>query len=130
MINATSAELLANLIGSCETEVSDGNLDTSRERQNVLRLQIAVVDPKRVAVLDGIEQLKEDLLDEVVITEVSTAVEDLCEQVTIASVIHNDVGAVVILDNAVESDDVRVGGCKLVERYLPNVCLLWAETLL
>jgi len=48
-----------------------------------------------------VEQLKENPLNDVVVAEVTTAVEDLGEEVAITGVIHNDIGVIVILDDAV-----------------------------
>lgn len=50
------------------------------------------------------------MLDECVVPEVSTAVQNLAEQVTVASVLHDDVCVIAFLDYAVESHDTRVRG--------------------
>ena len=67
-----------------------------------------MVNTHRVAVVNCIEQLKEYILDEVVVSEVSTVMEDLREQVAVRAVIHDDPGIVLILDDTMESDDTRM----------------------
>jgi len=54
VIHATSAEFFADFIGSRQTEVSDGNSKTIVEAENILRLEVAVVDSKRMTIFHGV----------------------------------------------------------------------------
>ena len=101
MVDAACPELVAHAIGSSETEVGDGKAETVVEAEDILRLQVAVIDIQGMAVLNRIEQLKENLPDEVVVSKVSPVVKDLCEQVAVGAIVHDDPCVVVVLDNTV-----------------------------
>lgn len=65
--------------------------------QYVLRLEIPVVDPKRVAELNGIQKLEEHVLGKSIISDESSSLSDVAEKVTFRAVLdHNEcaVGAV------------------------------------
>jgi hypothetical protein len=67
-----------------------------------------VVDAQRVAVIDRIEELEENVFDEVVLAKITTLLQNLAEQITIRTVIHNDEGAIFLFNDAMERDDIRV----------------------
>jgi hypothetical protein len=94
--------------------------------QNIFRLQIAVIDTQRVAVLDGVEKLVEYMLDQACVAEVPAAVQDLREQVSVGSKIHNDIRVATLFHNTVQSHDVRVHAGELVERNFADVELALA----
>jgi hypothetical protein len=74
-----------------------------------------------MTVLYCIQQLKEYVLYEIIIPEIATIVEDLREQIAIAGVVHDDVRVGKVLDHAVESNDVWMCRCKLMESNLTNM---------
>ena len=61
------------------------------------------------------------MFDDMVITEVARLVQDLCEQVFVWGIIHDDVCIVEVFDNAMESDDGGVSGCDLVQRNFAHM---------
>lgn len=61
------------------------------------------------------------MFDDMVIAEVARLVQDLCEQVFVWSIIHDDVCIVEVLDNAVEGDDGGVSGGDLVQRNFAHM---------
>jgi hypothetical protein len=67
-----------------------------------------VVDSQRVAVIDRIEELEENVFDEVVSAKITSLLQNLAEQIPIRTVIHNDKGAIFLLNDTMERDDVRV----------------------
>lgn len=115
MVNATRPKLVADAVGCGKPEVGYGESKTAIEAEDVLWLQISVKDTQRMTILDRIEKLEENVFDKTVVAEISPFVENLREEVATRAIVHNkeDVGSVV--DNAVESYDVRVGGRELVE---------------
>lgn len=94
--------------------------------QDVLRLEIAVVDPQAVAVLDGIQDLEECALDQGIITHVSALLGDVGKQVTLGAVLQDHIGAVLVVDNLQHGDDIGVGGGGIVELDLAGLELLLA----
>lgn len=121
VVNATSAEFVADLIGRCETEISQCDAETAIEAEHVLWLEIAMVDPERVAAFDGVEKLKKDVLNEIIITEISAAMQNLSEQVAVASVIHDNKRVLVVLDDTMEGHNVRVRRGQLMKSNFANV---------
>ena len=77
MIDTASPELLADFVGRCEAEISDGDMETTVEAENILRFEIAMINTQRVTVLHCIEQLEKDPFDEIVVPEVAAVVKDL-----------------------------------------------------
>jgi hypothetical protein len=63
-----------------------------------------------MAVADGIEQLEEDVLDKNIVAEIPAMVQDLCKQIAVGAVVHDDERVTVVLDNAVQGD--HVGMCR------------------
>ena len=76
-----------------------------------------------MAVFNRIEQLQEDVLDELILAKVPALVEDLGEQVTILTIVHNDICEIFVLDDTVKGNDIGMGGGKLVETDLAQVQL-------
>ena len=126
VVHAAGAELLAEPVCGREAKVGDGDAETAVEAEDVLWFKVAVVYAEGVAVFDGVEELEEDVLDEMVLAEVATVVEDLGEEVAVGGKVHDEVGVVVLLDDAVEGDDVGVGRGEAVEGDLAHVELALA----
>lgn len=61
------------------------------------------------------------MLYERVVAEITAIIQYLREEVLVGSVIHDDVGIVVVLDDAMESDDARMRGGDLVESNLADM---------
>lgn len=57
MVNATSAEFLAESVGGGETEIGDGDAKATVKAEDVFGLQVAVINTKIVAVFDCVEHL-------------------------------------------------------------------------
>jgi|HubBroStandDraft_3_1064219.scaffolds.fasta_scaffold1886742_2 hypothetical protein len=62
-----------------------------------------------MAVIDGVKELKESVLDQVVLAKITSFVQNLAKEVTIWTVIHYDEGAIVLFDDAMKCDDIWVG---------------------
>ena len=69
-----------------------------------------MVDAVLVAVLDGIEDLDEDVLEELVVAGVQAALNEGMEEVAARAVLQNDVEELLGLVIAVEAADVWVVG--------------------
>jgi len=82
-----------------------------------------VINTQRVAVFNRIEQLQEDVLDEFILAKVPALVEDLGEEITILTIVHNDICEIFVLDDTMERNDVGVSGGELVETDLTQVQL-------
>jgi hypothetical protein len=62
--------------------------------QDILRLEVPVVDSNRVAVLDGIQNLKKGSLDKIIVANKLALLSDVGEQVTFWAVLDYNVGAI------------------------------------
>ena len=67
-----------------------------------------MVDAQRVTVIDRIEKLEENVFDEVVLAKITSLLQNLAEQITIRTVIHHDESAIVLFNDTMERDDIRV----------------------
>lgn len=123
MIDTTSPEFRAHTFSGSQTKVRDGKAKTVLEAEDVLRLQVAVVDVQRMAVLNCIEQLKEDLPDKIVISEISSVMEDLREEVTVWTVVHDDPGILLIFDDAMKGHNARMCRGQLMKGDFADVQL-------
>ena len=123
MVDAARTELCAHPVGSGQTKVCDSEPQTVIKAENILWLEIAVINTERVAILNRIEQLKEYLLDQLVIAQVSTMLEDLGEEIAIGAVVHDDPRVVIVFNNAVKSDDTGMRRCELMEGDFSDVQL-------
>jgi hypothetical protein len=130
VIHAACAKLFADFVRRCEAEICEGHPQPPVEAQHVLGLQVAVVNAEGVAILHCVQQLEEDMLDEDVVPEIAAIMEDLCEQITIAGVVHDDVRVVEVLYDPVEGDDVRMDRCELMEGDFTDVEVALAGGLL
>ena len=61
-----------------------------------------------MAIFDGVEELQKYVLNEVVLAQITAAVQILREEVTVGSIVHDEVNVVLLLDHTMEGDDVRV----------------------
>jgi hypothetical protein len=92
VIDAARAELSTDFVSSREAKVSDGDSQTTVEAKNVLWFEIAVIDAEVMAVLDCIEDLKENVPYKVVVGEIPALVEYLSKQITVFGKIDNNIG--------------------------------------
>ena len=67
-----------------------------------------MIDAQRVAVIDCVEELEENVFDEVVSAKITSLLQNLAEQITIRTIIHNDEGAIILFDDTMERDDILV----------------------
>lgn len=91
--------------------------------QDILRLEIPVVDAEGVAELHGIQQLKEDALDQGVIANKVTFVGDTGEEITLRAKLHDDVGAVRGIHDAGEGNHVGMLAGQMVQTDLALLVL-------
>lgn len=123
MIYAASAELVANFLSCSETKICNGHTEAIVEAKHVLGFQIPMINTQSVAIVNCVEQLKENILDESVVSKIATAMENLREQIVVWCVVHDDVGVVEVLHDAVEGDNARVSGCDLMQSDLADMNL-------
>lgn len=123
MVHAARAELGAHPFCGGQTKVRNGKAQTVVEAENVLRLQVAVVDVERVAVLNCVEQLKEHILDELVIAEVSAIMENLSEEIAVRAVVHDNPSEMRVFDNAIKGHNAGMCRSELVKGDLADVQL-------
>ena len=126
MVHATSTEFSTRFIGGSQTKVGDRKAKTVIKAKNILRLQVTMINIERMAVLDRVEQLKKDILDEDVIAQITPLMQDLCEEIAVGAIFHDDEGVLVVLDDAMKRHHVRVARCELVEGDLAHVKLALA----
>lgn len=108
IVGAATAEGVADLRCGGKTEVRQFYVCALRVGEDVVRLQVTVVDPVLVAVLDGVEDLDEDTLEELVVAGVDEALHHGVEEVAARAEVEDDVDEVVALVRPVDGDDVRV----------------------
>lgn len=123
MVDATGAKLFTEPLSGRQPKISDCDTQPVIEAQHILRLQVAMINTEIMTVLDCVKQLQENMLDEVIIAQITTAVQDLPEQVSIAGVLHDDVRMIVLLDNPMKGSDAWVSGCQLMKSDLANMKL-------
>jgi len=123
MVHAPCTKLVTEFISRSKTKVRDSDPETVIEAEDVLRLQISVIDPERMAIFHRFEQLEEDILDEMVISKIAAAMQDLGEQIMVWSVVHDDVRQVAFLHYAVKGNHAWVRRCELMEGDFSNVDL-------
>ena len=89
-----------------------------------------MIDTERMAVLHSVKQLEKYVFDEEVVSKIPTVMQYLREEVAVVGIVHNNVSEVALLDDAVEGDDVGVGGRNLMEGDFADVGLPLAGCLL
>lgn len=123
MIHATCAELGAHLVCGSQTKVGDGESEAVVEAENVLRLQVAVIDIQRMAIVYCVEQLKENLPNQVVLTKISAVVQDLREEITVAAVVHDDPCVLLVFNDAMKGHNSWMCRGQLMKSDLTDVQL-------
>jgi hypothetical protein len=68
-----------------------------------------VIDAQRMTELDRVEELKEYVLDQVILAKITSFVQDLAKEITVRAVIHDYEGTVVLFKDTVKGDHIRVG---------------------
>lgn len=129
MIHAASAKLVANFLSRSETKICDGHTEAIVEAKDVLGFQIPMINTQSMAIVNCVEQLKENILYEGVVSKVATAMENLRKQIVVRCVIHDDISVVKVLHNAVECDNARMSGCDLMQSDLADMNLSLARSL-
>jgi hypothetical protein len=94
--------------------------------QNVLWLEIPVIDAQRVAMLDSIEDLEEDLLGQLVVANILSALRDIQEEVALGAIFKNDEDAVRVVHDLEHRDHIAVRGGLVVETDFPLLILYLA----
>ena len=80
----------------CRGQAKVGKLDSHSifGHEDILRLEVPVVDPERMAKLYGIQDLEEHTLGQEVITDKVSLISDVREQVSFWAILHDDVGTI------------------------------------
>lgn len=79
MVDASGPEFSGPPLGSGETKVGDSDSLAIIEAEHILWLEISVIYTHLVTVLYGTDHLKEDILDQIVVSQVGLVVKDLGE---------------------------------------------------
>lgn len=104
--------------------------------QDVLGLQVAVVDPNGVAVLNGIQNLQESMLGQLIIAHKSALFGDVGEQVALGTKFNHDERAVRAVQDAEQRDNIGMlaglvvqGDLSSLEASLPGIQSGFGESL-
>ena len=79
MVHAAGPELLTDFLSGSQPKIRDRKPQASVKAEHVLRLEITVVDAQRMAVIDRIEELEENVLDQVVPAKITSLLQNLAE---------------------------------------------------
>ena len=61
-----------------------------------------------MAIFDGVEELQKYMLNESVLAQITGSCADLREEVTVGSIVHDEVNVVLLLNHTMEGNDIRV----------------------
>ena len=104
-----------------ETTVCNGHTEAIVEAKDVLGFQIPMIDTQSMAIVNCVEQLKENMMRSVV-SKIATTME---KQIVVLCVVHDDVGVVEVLRDAAEGDNARVSGCDPVQTVKGKIQKFW-----
>ena len=80
-----------------------------------------------MAVFHCVEQMEENVLDETIVPQIAAAMQDLCGEIVVRCIVHDNVHVCILLNHAVEGDDARVGRGNLMQNDFANLDLPLAE---
>ncbi|KAJ3001256.1 hypothetical protein NUW54_g6546 [Trametes sanguinea] len=83
--------------------------------EDILGLQVAMIDPRRVTCRQRVDDLQEEALDVRIVAAVVSAVLEEVEEVTARDVVQDEEDVVLLFDDLVQGHDVRVVGKLAVE---------------
>lgn len=89
--------------------------------EDVLRLEIAMVDPQAVAMLDGVQDLEKDTLGEIVLAHILAALRDVLEEISLWAALEYHIDAVRVVNNLVHRHNVGVGRGEVVQADLAGL---------
>ena len=89
--------------------------------QDILRLQIAMVDSHGMTEQDGIQDLKERMFGEIVVSDKTALFSDVGEEVAFRTKLEHHKGAVRAVENAYQGDHVGVLTSSMVKSYLSTL---------
>ncbi len=115
----STAEIGSNVLCRGKSKVGQLNGHTAIRHQDVLRLQIAVVYPYRVAELYGIQYLEEDPLGQVIVADVMASLRDMRKEITIGTEFNDDKGCIDGVHDLNQRNHVRMMAGLMVQLYLP-----------
>lgn len=121
MVDTSCTELRAHRLCSRKTKIGDSEAQPAIETEYILRFQVTMINIERMAIFNRIKQLKKYLFNKKVVAQITTMVKDLSEEIAIFAVIHDDKCVLIVFDDAVESNNVGVRRCELVEGNLTKV---------
>lgn len=120
------AKVAADLFRRSKPKVGNAYFCSVSFAEDVLWLEIPVVDAKCVAVVNGVEDLQEDLFDQSIVADVllsaapkrttySLVLGNHPKEIPFVAVVHDGKDKVTLFNDLVHGDDVGVAACKLVE---------------
>lgn len=83
---AAAAEVAARLLGRRQTKVCKDYARTACIAEDVLGLQVAVINSEAVTIVNGVDNLEEDVSDEGIVAEIARLFGYLCEEVAIGTI--------------------------------------------
>lgn len=112
---ASSTVCFAVRICGGKTEVGEVYMLSVFADEDVFGLKVAMVYPCVMARLQSVDDLKEQALDERIVPAVDARTRQESEEVAAGAVVEDEEDVKLVLDDAVEGDDVRVARQDLVE---------------
>lgn len=118
------------MVSSGQSKIGKLDLVPSLGDQDVLWLEIAVVDTVSVAVGDGIQDLEENILCCLVISDITAVLGDVQEEISLWAVFHNDVGAILVVEDSQKGNNVWVCRDLVMQAHLSVLevllsCVQW-----
>jgi hypothetical protein len=89
--------------------------------QDVLRLQVAMVDPNGMTILNGIQNLQEGMLGQLIVAHETALLGDVGEQVTLGTELNHDESAIRAVQNAEQRHNIGVLARLVVQSDLPSL---------
>lgn len=94
VVDASRTQLHADFLGGRQSKIGNCNTITVIEAEDILRLQITMIYAERMTIFNCVEQLQKYVLDQRIIPDIATVIQDLREEIIIRRIIHDDVRVV------------------------------------
>lgn len=118
------------MVSGGQSKIGKFDLISSLGYQDVLWLKIAVVDTVSVAVGNGIQNLEEYILCCLVVSDITAVLGDVQEEISLWAVFHDDVGAVLMVEDPQKGNNVWVCRDLVMQAHLSVLevllsCVQW-----
>ena len=96
------------MVSGGQSEIGKLDLVPSLGDQDVLWLEIAVVDTVSVTMGNGIQDLEENILCCLVVSDITAVFGNVQEEISLWAVFHDDVSAVLVVEDPQKGNNVWV----------------------